>query len=313
MVTSSERADAGFTLIELMVAIALGLVLFVFVMQMFMASVASFQATREQSLMQENGRFAATALRRAISSADAWGCVGARGQITDTAGLINPNNAPLTGTENAPPNSDTLRIRSGTTWQQTTLSTLANDGGGALSVNDPNSVQGNIVLVSDCVSGSIVELDASGNSNISTGALRHPEGQYDAGSRVAQAHNTQFTVGLSAGQRCLQRTRTRGNQQQTRDLLCGIEQIHFRYGQVTDGNNSPDIYRRANSVNNWANVVAVRAAIVVRSRNNVDAASSNYRVFDQQYTTTATQSTIDIDGRSRRVVTITVPVRSRMY
>jgi Tfp pilus assembly protein PilW len=120
-------------------------------------------------------------------------------------------------------------------------------------------------------------------------------------------------VGLSAGQRCLQRTRTRGNQQQTRDLLCGIEQIHFRYGEITDGNDSPNFYETANDVNDWANVVAVRAAIVVRSRSNVDAASSDYRVFGDEYTTTDTSSPIDIDGRSRRVVTITVPVRSRMY
>jgi type IV pilus assembly protein PilW len=303
MVTTRKRASNGFTLVELMVAITLALVLMVFVVQMFMASVASFKVAREQALMQENGRFAVTSLRRAVASADAWGCVGNSDQVVDTRGDI-PDNSPLTGDDKDPPKSDELTIRSGTTWHETTLATATDSEPLDLDDNDP--VTGKTVLVSDCMHGDIVELadtaSDDGTVDITAGSLNHPENQYDAGTRVTHAQNTTFSVADSHGRRCLQRKRN-GD---TEKLLCGIDQMHFRYGEDTDADKSPDAYRKAANVNNWSNVLAVRAAFVVQSQSGVvRSASADYDVFGNEYTAT--------DDRARRVVTTTVPVRNRKF
>lgn len=60
---------SGFTLVELMVAMAIGLFLMLGISQVFLASKKTYNLQAATSLMQENGRFAVEMLQREINQA----------------------------------------------------------------------------------------------------------------------------------------------------------------------------------------------------------------------------------------------------
>ncbi|MBF0283247.1 MAG: PilW family protein, partial [Magnetococcales bacterium] len=72
------RRCGGFTLVEIMIALTLGLVLLMGVAQMFSGSRVSYRIQDNLSYMQENGRFAADVLETALRMADHWGGVETR-------------------------------------------------------------------------------------------------------------------------------------------------------------------------------------------------------------------------------------------
>ncbi len=68
------RADQGFTLVELMVAVTIGLIILAAVAQLFATSRATFGLEESMARVQENGRFAMEFLARDIRMAGYAGC-----------------------------------------------------------------------------------------------------------------------------------------------------------------------------------------------------------------------------------------------
>jgi type IV pilus assembly protein PilW len=75
------RTQKGMTLIELMVALAIGAFLMIGAITVFMQSRTSFRVTESLARMQENARFALDALEPDIRMANYWG-------LTSTASLV---------------------------------------------------------------------------------------------------------------------------------------------------------------------------------------------------------------------------------
>jgi type IV pilus assembly protein PilW len=94
---STFRQNQGFTLIEIMIALLLGVFLLGGVIGIF---ISAKQTNREQdalSRLQENGRFAMEFLARDIRMADYRGCQTATPPSLDVT--VNVANVPLTGTD----------------------------------------------------------------------------------------------------------------------------------------------------------------------------------------------------------------------
>jgi type IV pilus assembly protein PilW len=103
---SMSRKDRGFTLIELMVAVTIGLMLTLVVANLFLGSRATFQTTDETSRMQENIRYAYQLLTRSIHHA------GYRSSPNTVATTIfNAANQAVTGTDGGGTAPDTFTIR----------------------------------------------------------------------------------------------------------------------------------------------------------------------------------------------------------
>jgi type IV pilus assembly protein PilW len=110
--------SAGFTLVELMVAVTIGLLLTVAVAQLFVGSRKSYATTDDVSRMQENIRFAHDVLSRTIRMA---GYKGYAGNMTVTVGtdvgIFAPPNLALDGLDgdggalSAISKPDTLTVR----------------------------------------------------------------------------------------------------------------------------------------------------------------------------------------------------------
>src|SRR4051794_2272275 len=76
----------GFSLIEMMVAIMIGIILSIGLVQVMIAGKTASQATQGANFMQENARFASTALEFSLQMADHWGSSNPdRGRTTPAA------------------------------------------------------------------------------------------------------------------------------------------------------------------------------------------------------------------------------------
>lgn len=95
-VTAWRARHAGLSLVELMVALVIGTILMLGVVQVFGASRASYQLSEGMSRAQENARFAMDFLQRDIRMAGHFGCVNDQAHAQNTpSGLRTTFAAPL--------------------------------------------------------------------------------------------------------------------------------------------------------------------------------------------------------------------------
>ena len=80
----------GFSLVEIMIALLIGLFLLEGILQMFSASQQTYRMQSNLARLQENGRFALDFLARDIRMASYWGCMSSStGDISATEGALN--------------------------------------------------------------------------------------------------------------------------------------------------------------------------------------------------------------------------------
>ncbi len=71
----------GFSLIELMLALALGLVVVTGIVQLFVGNSQTYAVLEGQSRLQENARFAFDFISRSAQTAGFWGCAPERANV----------------------------------------------------------------------------------------------------------------------------------------------------------------------------------------------------------------------------------------
>jgi prepilin-type N-terminal cleavage/methylation domain-containing protein len=89
----NARPAAGFSLIEMMVAITIGIILSIGLIQVMVAGKTASQATQGSNFMQENARFATSQLDYSLQMADHWGTSGPDKGATTPAAVIAFNTA----------------------------------------------------------------------------------------------------------------------------------------------------------------------------------------------------------------------------
>lgn len=87
--TPLARAS-GVSLVELMIAMAIGLFLLLGLVQVFAASRTAYQMSEGLARVQENGRFAVDYLQRDIRMAGHFGCVNDQSRLQSVAGIVDP-------------------------------------------------------------------------------------------------------------------------------------------------------------------------------------------------------------------------------
>ncbi len=123
--SSRKSVNGGFSLVELMLALALGLVVVTGIVQLFVGNSQTYNVLNGQSRMQENARFAMEFISRAARSAGYFGCA------PETVNIVKG----LRGNWNAMPEFDISQFVQGYngnadgTWSPT-LATLPRTTGG---------------------------------------------------------------------------------------------------------------------------------------------------------------------------------------
>src|SRR3569833_2853237 len=200
---SARHRQQGLTLVELMVAITIGLILTAGIIQNFVSSNQTYRVEVSLSRLQESARLALEFISNDIRMTSYWGCQPDRtaivsGRNTGGAEYIEKTKTSLTGTEGGSnPDSITLRGADGSI----ALPLLPNSGtnystnpAAALQVAAGTFNTGNIVLVSDCTAGNIFQVTGG-----TGGQLQHAAGAGSPGNNSASLSSAYAAAAPATG------------------------------------------------------------------------------------------------------------------
>jgi len=334
----------GLSLIELMIAVTLGIFITAAVIQLFTNSKQSYRVQENLSRLQENGRFAMHFLSHDIRMAGNMGCIASTRILTNT----------LNDTSSFNYNFDAALFGSDATGASSWAPALDASILSPLSGNDVITIRGILDAGIDITGQPNVSSDCSPPSAITNSAnikvtnndLLEADDivlagncenaavfqitQFNAGEVVV--HNTgggvpgNATKDLGAcfagnGQLFKLTSRTyyiRNNPANTpalyrkdgsapaEELVEGIEGMQILYGEDNDNDKTPDYYMPAGSAGlNMDNVVSVKISLLVTTlEDNLSTQAVPYTIFGALST--------PIDRKIRRVFTSTIAIRNRL-
>ena len=320
------------TVIELMIAMLIGLVLMGGVMQIFASSRHTYRMHEATSRMQETGRMALEMIGRDIRMADFWGCASDLTNVVNNldntgAGYIDFAAGGVIGVEGGPGVPDSITLRGGVDSGLGVQPPYGPQASANIKVPAGNGLDfEDVVFVADCSSADIFQItnanpDGSGllvhntgvgdpgNFNVTNpgcpGANAHCLSKiYGSDASVFTAQEITYSVAMgSEGQPALFRNGL--------EFLDGVEDLQILYGEDLDAPGAPgagvaNYYVPANQVTDMNNVISVRVAIVTRSYddNLTSNANQNYAVLGA--------NRVAPDERLRQVYTSTVNIRNRL-
>ena len=298
---TARRRLGGFTLVEILIAVAIGLFLTAGLIQVYLANKQTYRFNEALARIQENGRFALQRIAADLRMAGFFGCKGdssATSRVDATSPDFNPSlhdfiTTPALEGEDSPsgvagdPDAFTLRGGAGSN-----LFVLGHGGAGRES--DPIIVKGSItrvreligdianrvadiVLVSDCLAGDIFQVTSlAANSSDSSllgfsgpGASRTPGNVaglalskvYGRGALLYPLRVVRYQV--PPGTEGLYRAENDATIGD--ELIEGVENLQLTYGEDTDGDGSANRYVSASAVTDWGLVVSARVGLLLHS------------------------------------------------
>jgi type IV pilus assembly protein PilW len=240
--------QGGLSLIELMIAMTLGLMITLSLGYIMMGSQSTYRTQDASARVQDSGRFAMDLIGRNLRAAG-------RVDITPLAGdnrlVLSSNYLPIQGSNGV----DTQ--------------TAANTGG-AVRYTDRLTVRYQLTTLN----GAEIRDCNDNGANIGTTEIKKPDGSsYDPPLHYGTVENI-ISVSYNATLKNFD-LRCEGNGADDPQAYAeGVEDLQLLYGIDTDNDDSVNSWEDAPS--DWAQVVAVQACIMVRSSSNgvVTAAQS---------------------------------------
>ncbi len=298
----------GLSLVELMVASALGLILMAGLVQIFVASKQSFVLSQGLANVQESGRQGAMILAREIRNADYWGCIsrvssvqnnlnpGSAGSILDfSRGLeiyvdTDSNNAIVDG-------SHVIVMRGVTGDPVVTVEKVPAADSASLHVTDASQFDvGDVLLVSDCEDATIFQVSkANENGNdlvvhntggqmVPGNAVKSMQKKYTNNAKVFRPTMVRYSIQMDdAGQhslvleRALTANNTGGDATTVGDpveLVAEIRDMRTLLGVDTDDDGNVDVWREppaptdADAAEVLAQTLSVKVSLLARSRDD---------------------------------------------
>ena len=301
----------GFSLIELMVAIAIGLIMLALLAVLFSNSSASRMELERVTRLMENARFGIDAVGDDVRHAGYLGpvalpsntayvspspCVTATASFGfDTVASPMQAPAPLTGIDQPPSGYTTIdisclnnRIASGTVPDVLVLRRVSSDP--ITTISASSVIASNLYLqASQCAIDPGVGVKISGvwsdfdlrTVKCITGTLA-PARRYFARAYYLASCNV---CSPSDNIPTLKRVEVVNGNITTTSLAEGVINLQLEYGFDTNGDGAPDEFRTdvaAGTAPNsrWENVVAVRAHMLVRSTEQSNVIDGQVRQFD---------------------------------
>lgn len=333
----SHRASGGFSLVELMVAMALSLILLAGVLAIFASSRTTYETTDRLSRIQESGRFALDSLVRDLRSAGFMGC-SRRGDFTNALNTPDPvmwnfavavqgfdaqgtgwlpalDNSSAGPAPIAAAGSDALVVRvprgefepvraTSIMGDTTSNITVANVAPARLEVGD-------VVQISDCNARAVFQITGYNAGDIAHAAAGTAPGNStnDIGyafTDLAELVPVRSVVyylragSTPGGGNSLWRNVSDGGMAE--ELVEGVENMQIQYGVPGAGG---IVYQDADAVVDWTAVRTVRIALLVRSMSEygTDRGPASYDLLGEAIANPG-------DRHMRQVFTTTVNIRN---
>ena len=325
------RSQQGITLIELMIALVIGLLATGAMLKVYVDSSRLYRFNEGLARIQENGRFGLEFIRRDARMAGFWGCY----HGADLTNRISPGSTgyisyelnDITGTNNDGLNSSDSITFNGASSGGIAVSGNMDSTSSVVSVSSLGNFQtGDALLISDCEMADIFQVTATGGSASSLTLEHGTEGNtsvelskaYTSESRLYPVRQITFCIapGADPEQPSLRRlTNPVSGQTCTNhgdELVEGIEKMQVLFGEDTDANldgtNGDGTANRyvsfGASTLDMDRVVSVRIFLLARSLNdNLTTESSPYFFVEQE--------PAPDDKRLRKVFTTTITLRNK--
>ena len=323
------RSQLGITLIELMIALVIGLLATGAMLKVYVDSSQLYRFNEGLARIQENGRFGLEFIRRDVRMAGFWECYrdadltnqispGSANYIDFDAGHITGTNGLEHNGPDEPDEPDSITFL-GAGRNVGTLSSDMTAPNSALNVSstDDFAIE-EAVLISDCETADIFRVTAVDHPahEITTDELSKA---YAAGSRLYRVQQTTFCIAEDAdpaqpslrqlvnptsGQTC--------GKEHGDDLVEGIENMQILMGEDTDadsdgtgGDGTANRYVRPETSGlNVDRIVRVRISLLTISpANNVTTAPVPYFLNEREITPN--------DKYLRKVFTTTITLRNK--
>lgn len=336
--TRQRHARAwGFSLVELLVALAIGSLIATVGAAAFIAAKKSYSLADETGRLREKIRVANHLIASDIRGAGYAGCIGSVANVVNTlndpASFANDYTTPVGGSEAtsgsawsptldaeataaAPLGGNDVIVVRGPSGELARLDTIPSSTSADLKVyprTPPPLFDDDIVMITDCTSASIFQISnyttANGNVVHNTGAGTPGNATkdlgyvYPRGSEIVRlTANTYFLRQNADANPALYRLDGAGT---LVELVDQVEQMQITYGEDTDMDRSPNLYRDADEIGNWNNVNSVRICMLLRSESTRVARAA------QTYTDCNGQSVTAADQRLRQAAWMTINLRNR--
>lgn len=324
-----SRNQQGLTLVEMMVAMTIGLVLLGGIITVLSSSQNTYRVNEAMARLQENARYAFQLLSRDIRMAGYRGCAGDGVAVTnvleDATGFLWRLDQSLEGFE-AGANGWAPALPSEVTSPQGSRDVIVVrgvEGIGANVLSHPSDSAGlnipsgsglqadDAVLVSNCQGAAIfqvtgistsggqdtIEHDGGAGKPNSTAAL----GRTFTDGEIARIGTRIYYIRLNPRGIPALYWRSGGN---IEELVEGIENMQIQYGEDTDGDRAADIYRTADQVADWEAVVSVRIDLLVQSVEDGIASQPQAYTFNGA-------AVVPADRRLRQVFSTVISLRNR--
>lgn len=344
-----HRNQTGLSLVELMIAMMLGLILVGGVIKVYLSSKQSNRLVNGISQVQERGRIATYFINNSARMTGYLGCnstlshewvvnllngnpyfykfgvpIGGFDNITAVpAAFANVAHKPITPADKKQ-KSDILTLR---TTLGNNRTTTADSAASPLPITNTKGLAKNdIAVISDCASATIFQITAV---NKADSTIKHAAGGggifpgnkqatipnvFPAGSDLSRLATVSYFVAPkdTAHTDCSHHDCAlweKASGEAEKLLVPGVENLQVRYGVDTDGDLAPNQYKDIGDVANIDNVVSIKIGLLVASDKTALDAMPNAAVDFKLLGRFVAAPTVDM--RFRRVFTSTISLRNR--
>ncbi|MBD9653692.1 PilW family protein [Pseudomonas sp. PDM12] len=339
------RSQAGLSLIELMIAMALSLLLMLGVLQIFLSSKQTYTANSALSRVQESGRFAMDFITYDLRNAGYKGeCFSDVNALTasPTNDRFNLNQAlkgwdaqtslptwPTNFSTDKTAGTDSIIIKHAAANAGVIGTTdIATDAASIAMTNTNSDAANTYVVISSALGCDMFNSGAVTASAIAKGSSGNT-GNFSRSyattiTKVLLFQSNQYYIKNGAnGSPSLWRTSWKNGSASTLELVEGVHDLQFEYGigsgAAEDRAVTNAAFIKANAVTDWNNVVAVKVRLLALGN------ESNVAIDDQIYdrekgvickkgdSACTTDDSIDIPNRRlAQVFTSTVSLRNQL-
>jgi type IV pilus assembly protein PilW len=334
----NTRVQKGFTLIEVMVAMTIGLVISALVVTIFSASSSTYKAADTVGALQETGRVAMESIDRDVQMAGFRGCNS--NNVENSGPLINvitgpttfPNDLataiqgyeytgpgwtpalPASITGAAPPpaaNSDVLVVRVAVGTPGTLSGPMVSATSDIPLFSAAGFNAGDTAFIADCnetaafkITGlagtSLRHVVGASNSNASLGQI------FDVDALVMHFETHAYYVAPSSRNPATETSLWMLSSAAAApvEVVEDVEGLQIQYGEDTDADYVANLFRKANNVADFTQVVALQVNLLLRGARSNEAQQVTNYVFNGQ-------TVVPADKYTRRVYTATIQIRNR--
>lgn len=337
----------GFSVVELMIAMALSLLLGLGIFQVFTSNQESARLTQALVEVQDTGRIALDLVARDIRNAGYWGCAGELSRINSTINeggqgydadlhSIGTNNVGIGAQDNVAAGTkiDGYEVVAGTDVLE--LHSMASDG---LSIAKPMNTEsavlfvtdktgfreGDVLAVNDCESGDVFQVTGFQNQGGGTPGynLVHNSGvgapgnstqklsrQYGPGSQILRPTYRGYFLNEQGG---VKRLMFRNERDSTTVFADNVEDFQLMFGLDSTGDGAADMFVSGTTIEgdaalNYEDALSVDVSIRIAS------AATDVVEEGIKYTWNGGEALpgTEDQGRLRRVFTTVSTVRSQL-